>query len=135
MLSVPWQNCSDGRESLPTNYKRCIRDTFVPPFKVKKKITKSLATPNFSFRTWTRGLISMYSLTASYRSFRLASLQNSSGTSKTFETRLMSRRSLNKRPVNLSASFRRRRRAPDSASCLGMDKVSGEDNTRCALVS
>ena len=77
----------------------------------------------------------MYSLTASYRSFRLASLQNSSGTSRTFETRLTSRRSLNKRPVNLSASCRRSRRAPDSANCLGMAKVSGEDSTRCALVS
>ena len=100
-----------------------------------KKLTKSLATPNFSFKTWARGLISMYSLTASYKAFKLASLQNNSGTSKTFETRLISRRSLNKRPVNLSASCLRRRKAPDSASCLGMDNVSGEDSTRCAFVS
>ena len=104
------------------------------PFLIKK-LTKSLATPNFSFKTWARALISMYSLTASYNAFKLASLQNNSGTSKTFETRLTSRRSLNKRPVNLSASCLRRRKAPDSASCLGMDNVSGEDSTRCALVS
>jgi hypothetical protein len=110
-----------------------ISDTF--PCRFKKKLTKSLATPNFSFKTWARGLISMYSFTASYNAFKLASLQNNSGTSKTFETRLTSRRSLNKRPVNLSASCLRRRRAPDSASCLGMDNVSGEDSTRCALVS
>ncbi len=67
--------------------------------------------------------------------FQTRFIQNNSGTSSTLETKLISRRSLNNRPVSFSASFRRSCKAPDSASCLGIESVEGDESTRCAFVS
>ena len=66
--------------------------------KMTRNATKSLTTASFSFSTWTRGPISMYARTASYKPFRLASLQNNSGTSRTLDARFTSLLSLNSFP-------------------------------------
>ena len=107
---------------------RFAMSTFRPQ-NMERILTKSLTTPSFSFNSCTRGLISMYSRTATYKLFKLASLQNRSGMSRTFDTRLTSRRNLKKWPVDLSASWRRSFSMPDSASCLGINIVKSDDST------
>lgn len=103
--------------------------------KAMKSRTKSLATSSFSFRALTRPSTSIYSRTLSYSPPRLASVQNSSGTSRTFDTRFTSRRSLNNRPVKRRASLRLNESAPDSASWRGIESASGSERTRDAVLS
>lgn len=95
--------------------------------KVNLPLTKPLATTNFSSSALTRPSISKYSRTAPYNPPKLASLQKSSGTSKTLLTRLTSLLSLKSFPVSFRAEWRRRESVPVEASWRGMEVVCGSE--------
>ena len=133
--------CSSLFDILVNNLKLFISTDLSPRL---PELTRSPATASLSFNTWARGPISRYSLIASYSGYRLASDQKSSGVSTispepTLDAdqkhpprippiKFTSMRSLNNRPVILSAPFRLSCRCPVILSSLGKEDVRASDS-------